>query len=115
MLGRYQSNPGIDHWKVVKKIPRNLQGTKEYMLTYRRSEDLEIIGYSDSDYASCKDTRKSTSGYLFMLAGGLIISWRSHKQSLVASSTNGGRICSMLSSNKSCNMVQEFHFGTTNY
>ncbi|RVW74582.1 Retrovirus-related Pol polyprotein from transposon TNT 1-94 [Vitis vinifera] len=65
MLGRYQSNSSIDHWKAVKKVLRYLQGTKDYMLTYKRTDNLEIIGYSDSDYAGCKDTRKSTSGYIF--------------------------------------------------
>ena len=86
MLGRYQSNPGIDHWKAVKKVLRYLQGTKDYMLTYKRTDNLEIIGYSDSDYAGCKDTRKSTSRYIFMLSNGPI-SRKSHKQSLIASST----------------------------
>ena len=86
MLGLYQSNPGIGHWKAVKKVLCYLQGTKDYMLTYRRTNNLEIIGYSDSDYADYKDTRKSTSGYIFMLSNGLI-SWKSHKQSLIASST----------------------------
>ena len=56
------------------------------MLTYRRSDDLKVIGYSDSDYAGCLDSRRSTSGYIFMLAGGAI-SWRSVKQTLVATST----------------------------
>ena len=56
MLGRCQSNPGLDHWKVAKKVLRYLQGTKEYMLTYRRSDHLEVIGYSDSDYAGCVNT-----------------------------------------------------------
>ena len=56
------------------------------MLTYRRTDNLEIIDYSDSDYAGCKDTRKSTSGYIFMLLNGPV-SWKSHKQSLIASST----------------------------
>jgi hypothetical protein len=56
------------------------------MLTYRSSDCLEIKGYSDADYAGDKDGRKSTSGYLFTLAGGAI-SWRSSKQKLVASST----------------------------
>ncbi|KAL6342219.1 hypothetical protein AAG906_006836 [Vitis piasezkii] len=51
MLGRYQSNPSIDHWTTVKKVLRYLQGTKDYMLTYRKTNNLEIIGYSDSDYA----------------------------------------------------------------
>ena len=34
VLGRYQSNPGIDHWKVTKKVIRYLQGTNDYMHVY---------------------------------------------------------------------------------
>jgi hypothetical protein len=86
LLGRYQSNPGIEHWKMVKKVLRYVQGTKDLMLTYRRSDSLEIKGYSDADYAGDKDERKSTTGYMFTLAGGAI-SWRSCKQTIVASST----------------------------
>ena len=56
------------------------------MLTYRRSDSLEIFGYSDSDFAGCQDSKRSTSGYVFMLVGG-VISWRSAKQTLIASST----------------------------
>ncbi|KAL6314801.1 hypothetical protein AAG906_027151 [Vitis piasezkii] len=59
MLGRYQSNPSIDHWKAAKKVMRYLQGTKDYMLMYRRTDNLEVIGYSDSDYAGCIDSRWS--------------------------------------------------------
>jgi hypothetical protein len=54
------------------------------MLTYRRSDSLHIVGYSDSDYAG--DDRKSTSGYIFTLAGGAI-SWKSSKQTVTTSST----------------------------
>jgi hypothetical protein len=86
MLGRYLSNPGLDHWKAAKKVLRYLKGTKDYKLTYRRSDVLEVVGYSDSDFAKCKDDRKSTSGYIFMLAGGPI-SWKSHKQQLTSTST----------------------------
>ncbi|XP_075111848.1 secreted RxLR effector protein 161-like [Nicotiana tabacum] len=72
MLGRYQSNPGIDHWKAAKKVLRYLKGTKDYMLMYRRSKHLEVVGCSDSDFVGCIDTRKSTFGYLFQLAEGEI-------------------------------------------
>ena len=72
MLGRYQSNPGIDHWKASKKVMRYLQGTKDYMLMYKQTNNLEVIGYSDSDYVGCIDSRKSTSGYAFMLADGAV-------------------------------------------
>jgi hypothetical protein len=59
---------------------------KNDMLTYRRSDKLEVIGYTDFDFMSCVDSLKSTSGYIFMLVGGAI-SWRSAKQSMIASST----------------------------
>ena len=72
MLGRYQSNPGLDHWKAAKKVMRYLQGTKDYMLTFKRFDNLKAVGYSDSDFARCVDSRKFTFGYLFMLAGGAI-------------------------------------------
>jgi hypothetical protein len=85
VLGRYQSNPGIEHWKIVNKVLRYVQGTKDFMLTYRRSDTLAIKGYSDADYAGDKEDRKSTTGYVFTLAGGAI-SWRSCKQSIVTSS-----------------------------
>ncbi|KAL3752114.1 hypothetical protein ACJRO7_012865 [Eucalyptus globulus] len=86
MLGRYQSNPGMDHWRAAKKVMRYLQGTKGHMLMYRWTDNLEVVAYSDSDFASCIDSRKSTSGYIFMFAGGAV-SWRSAKQTLVATST----------------------------
>ncbi|XP_050908209.1 secreted RxLR effector protein 161-like [Lathyrus oleraceus] len=86
ILGRYQSNPGMDHWKAVKKVLRYLKGTKDCMLMYRQTNNLDVIGYSDSDFAGCVDSRKSTSGYIFMMADGAI-SWRSTKQTLVTTST----------------------------
>jgi hypothetical protein len=71
VLGRYQDNPGIEHWKMAKKAMRYVQGTKHCMLTYRSSDCLEIKGYSDADYAGDRNGRKSTSGYIFTLAGEL--------------------------------------------
>ena len=84
-LGRYQSNPRMDYWKVAKKVMRYLQGTKDFMLTFRRSDSLGITGYLDSDFAGFINSRKSTFCYLFMLAGGAI-SWKSAKQTIIASS-----------------------------
>jgi hypothetical protein len=74
MLGRYQKNLGIDHWNGIKKDLRYIQGTKGLMLTYERSDSLKIVGYLDSDFVGCLDTDRSTSGYVFKLAGGAI-SW----------------------------------------
>ena len=37
------------------------------MLTYRRTDTLEVVGFSDSDYASCVNDEKSTFGLIFMM------------------------------------------------
>ncbi|KAJ8761414.1 hypothetical protein K2173_001545 [Erythroxylum novogranatense] len=58
----------------------------DYMLTYKKSTHLEVIGYSDSDYADCIDSQKSTFGYMFLLAGGAV-SWKSGNQFVIATST----------------------------
>ncbi|XP_065627468.1 GTP-binding protein ypt3 [Quercus suber] len=58
---------------------------RDYMLVYH-SKDLISIGYTDSDFQSDFDFRKSTSGCVFTLRGGAI-SWRSVKQSCIASTT----------------------------
>ncbi|XP_050908550.1 secreted RxLR effector protein 161-like [Lathyrus oleraceus] len=82
VLGRYQTNPENDHWITAKKLMRYLQ----YMLVFRRVDNLEIGGYTNSDLIGCVSDRKSISGYIFMLAGGAI-SWKSKKETLVAYST----------------------------
>ena len=46
------------------------------MLTYRRIDTLEVVDFSDSDYAGSVDDKKSTSDYIFMMAK-LAISWKS--------------------------------------
>ena len=55
------------------------------MLTYRHTDTLEVVGFSDSDYVSCVDDKKSTSAYIFMMAEG-VVSWKSVKQTLTTSS-----------------------------
>ena len=76
----------MEHWKAAKKVMRYLQGMKDHMLTYMRSNHLEEIGYLDLNFVGCVDTRKSTLGYVFLLAEG-VVSWKSAKQSVVVAST----------------------------
>jgi len=45
------------------------------MLTYGKYDYLEVIVYTDSNFVGCMDTRKSTFGYVYLLAGGTI-SWK---------------------------------------
>lgn len=53
---------------------------------YKQTDNLEVIGYYDSDFVGCIDSYESTSGYIFMFVSGAI-SWRIAKQILIATST----------------------------
>ena len=72
LLGRYLSNLGMDHWRVAKRVMLYLQRTKDYMLTYKRSNQLQIIGYFDFDFVGCQDICKSISCYIYLLVEGAI-------------------------------------------
>jgi hypothetical protein len=88
-LSRYSHNPGENHWKAVRHVFKYLSGTRTLGITYKctGSERLDFHGYSDSDHGSCVDTRQSTSGYVFFMAGGPV-SWKSSRQhSVTLSST----------------------------
>ncbi|CAK9821232.1 Retrovirus-related Pol polyprotein from transposon TNT 1-94 [Anthophora plagiata] len=75
------------HWQAVKKILRYLNGTRDYGIVYGNSKSpLEISGFTDADYAGCITTRKSRSGFVFILNGGPI-TWSSQLQKVVALST----------------------------
>lgn len=56
------------------------------MLTYSRVDKLELVAFSDFDLAGCVDDRKSTNGYILLLANGAI-SWKSWKKKCISSST----------------------------
>ncbi|CAL2265728.1 unnamed protein product [Prunus armeniaca] len=58
----------------------------EKLAIYSKVEKLEIVAYTDSDLASCTDDIKYTACYVFVLAGG-VVSWKSAKQTVVATST----------------------------
>ena len=80
------------------------------MLVYREVNDLQVIGYADADLAGCTDDRKSTTGFIFTLAGGAI-SWKSSKQSLVASSTMEAEIVACYETGAHAKWLRNFIFG----
>jgi hypothetical protein len=71
---------------VVKRILRYLVHTPYIGLSYPKGSTFNLIGYLDSDYASCKIDRKSTSGTC-QFCGRSLVSWSSKKQTFVALST----------------------------
>jgi hypothetical protein len=110
VLGKYLGNPGMQHWIAVKRVMRYLKRTRDFVLTYRKSDNLEIIGYSDSDFAGCPDSRRSTSGYIFLLAGGAV-SWKSAKQTLVAPSTMAAEFVACFEASNHATWLRNFVTG----
>jgi hypothetical protein len=87
-LSQYLSNPLKYHWVGVKHVFRYIKGTLDYKLCFRKSDEINLYGYSDADWAVSMEDRRSVTGYCFSLTkSGPLISWKSRKQPTVALST----------------------------
>ena len=108
VVSQYMTNPSPQHWIAVKCILRYLQGTLDHVLQYGGSSSgLQVVGYCDADYAGDIDTRRSTTGYTFLLAGGAI-SWNSKKQPTVALSTTEAKYMAATHATKEAIWLQRF-------
>ncbi|MHA4790764.1 Ty1/Copia family ribonuclease HI, partial [Klebsiella pneumoniae] len=89
-LRRFISKPGKENWTTVKRVFKYLHGTNDYGLCYQGrlglDRVLDIFGFFDANWAGDLDQRRSTSGYVFNLFGG-VVSGMSKKQFVVALST----------------------------
>ena len=83
-LARFVAGPTEVHQRAAKNVLRYLAGTRNLGISFGGGSGL--VAYCDSDYAGDIDTRRSTTGYAFMLNGGAI-SWSSRRQQTVAAST----------------------------
>ncbi|CAL5438464.1 unnamed protein product [Camellia sinensis] len=86
VMSRYMQNPKKPHLDAVRRILRYVKDTMDCGLLYKKGEDCKLVGYCDADYAGDDDTRRSTTGYVFMLGSGAI-SWCSKRQPAVSLST----------------------------
>ena len=89
-LCKYMSNPGPVHWQALKHLLRYLRGTLTLGLKYDFGQPAPVPGvhgYTDSSYADCPDTSRSTIGYVFFY-GGAILSWYSKLHTFVTTCTN---------------------------
>ena len=84
-LARHMSKPTMEHWTAAKAVLRYLAGTTNLGIVFTRTAEA-VEGYCDADYAGDVNTRRSTTGFVFILNGGAI-SWSSKLQPTVAVST----------------------------
>jgi hypothetical protein len=106
VVSRYMNNLGKEHWEAVKWILRYLRGTSTHALCFGGS-DTVLQGYVDSDMAGDKDSRRSTTWYVFTV-GGTTISWISKLQKVVALSTTKAKYVAATEASKEMIWLQRF-------
>jgi len=85
-VSQFIQDPRESRWSAVKRILRYLKSTISYYFCIYKNSSKQLTAYSDSDWASCPDDRRSTSGYCVLL-GKNILSWSSKKQPTVSRSS----------------------------
>lgn len=86
IASRFVEKPTVVHERAAKRILKYLNKNLNFGILFLSSETNELLVYSDADYASDMDTRRSTSGSVFIYGGGAI-SWNSTRQKSVSAST----------------------------
>ena len=117
-LCRANHSPTKAHWEAAIRVLKYLKGTKDMALVFssdghkpafRGSSSSffphQSFGYTDADYASCKVTRKSTSGVLIMGYG--LIVWFSKLQEIIAQSVFESELISLQLGNNSATAVRQ--------
>ena len=85
-LSQYLNCYSYAHWNAAICVVPYLSGTREYKLHLGGNNPISLLGFTDSDWANCLDTRRSVGGHAYTLGSG-IISWQARKQKTVAASS----------------------------
>jgi hypothetical protein len=94
ILARHSAKPTLRHWSGVKRLLAYLKSQPDYGLLYRRGEHSNLKGFVDAGYKSDPNTGRSQAGYVFTM-GEAAISWRSKKNTVVATSTAHAEIIAL--------------------
>ena len=86
-LARSLHYPSYRHFSELKHLVRYLSGQKYSYIEYFCNGDGDLLAFSDSDYPTCRDTRRSRTGIAAQFAGDIIY-WRSSLQKSVTLSSS---------------------------
>jgi hypothetical protein len=86
LCARFQASPRSSHQTAIQRIFKYPKHTPEFEIWYSGSSSLDLVGFSDADFAGCCIDRKNTS-VTFRFLGSSLVCWSSQKQILVAQST----------------------------
>ena len=87
MLSRYLNDPSDAHYAQAMHVLRYLNTTRLQGIIYSgRADHVKLVTYVDASYATCRDTFRSTTGYVILIAGGAVC-WKSRLQTNIAQSS----------------------------
>ena len=84
-LASYSAAPSQAHYAAVLDVIRYVGCTPTRGITYGR-DAVPVRIWCDASFSACRDTRRSTTGWLVTMYGGAV-SWSSKRQATVAVST----------------------------
>lgn len=106
-VSRFNAQHSIEHWEAVIRIMRYLRGTQDKRLCYTSDcESNELHAYSDADWASDLDKRRSCTGFVVNMTGAAI-NWKSHRQDIVALSSTEAEYIALSSCVKDVLWIQQ--------
>ena len=85
-LSQFLDSYTSDHWNAAIRVVRYLKGTRNLQLVLGGNSTIKLLGFSDSDWANCLNTRRSIGAYTFSLGSGSV-TWSVRKQKTVATSS----------------------------
>ncbi|KAL2236191.1 UNVERIFIED_CONTAM: Retrovirus-related Pol polyprotein from transposon RE1 [Sesamum indicum] len=85
-LSQFMQFPCQEHLDAALHLVKYLKGTIYRGLHFNSNNNFSLEAYCNADWATCKETRRSLTGYCIFL-GGSLISWKTKKQTTVSRST----------------------------
>jgi len=86
LLSQFMQAPTVKHYAAAQHILRYIEANPSQGLFFPADNQIQLKAFSDSDWGTCPDTRKSTTGFCIFL-GSSLFSWKSKKQGTVSRSS----------------------------
>ncbi|KAH9725877.1 hypothetical protein KPL70_008036 [Citrus sinensis] len=107
-MSRFTSNPSVEHWKAIGRILGYLKRTINLGLFYNDYPEV-LEGYSDASWVTNTRDNKSTSSWIFTIAGGAV-SWASKKQTCITHSTMESEFIALAAAGKEAEWLRNLLF-----
>ena len=88
LISQFMQMPRKPHLDAVRHILRYVKSTLHYGLFYEAGKEIQVLGYTNANWAGSMYDRRSTNGFMFSL-GNAVVTWSSKKQHVVYETLNG--------------------------